>query len=106
MKRYLSFSLSAVALAGAMALVFNPVSHSVVSAQTKATSTNVPVIPHEAVPNFFKNAPGVYTGENMGISTDSKGNIYIYHRAGETRLFQYSPQGAFMREIGRNNDAP
>ena len=72
-------------------------------AQTKATATNVATIPHEAVPNFFKNPPGIYTGENMGISTDSKGNIYIYHRAGETRLFQYSPTGTFMREIGRGN---
>ena len=63
----------------------------------------MPVIPHEAVPNFFKNPPGIYTGENMGIATNSKGNIYIYHRANETRLFEYSPQGDFVREIGRNN---
>src|SRR6187397_397431 len=72
-------------------------------AQSRATATNVAVIPHEAVPNFFKNPPGIYTGENMGISTNSKGNIYIYHRAYETRLFEYSPQGTFTREIGRNN---
>ena len=39
----------------------------------------------------------------MGIATNSKGNIYIYHRAYETRLFEYSPQGVFIREIGRNN---
>ena len=62
-------------------------------AQTKATATNVPAIPHEAVPNFFKNSPGIYTGENMGIATNSKGNIYIYHRANETRLFEYTPAG-------------
>ena len=72
-------------------------------AQTRATATNVATIPHEAVPNFFKHSPGIYTGENMGIATNSKGNIYIYHRAGETRLFEYSPQGVFIREIGRNN---
>src|SRR5688572_31192744 len=74
-----------------------------ISAQTKATATNVPVIPHQAVPNFFKTAPGIYTGENMGIATNSKGSIYIYHRAYETRLFEYSSQGTFLREIGRNN---
>ena len=74
-----------------------------ISAQTRATATNVAAIPHEAVPNFFKNAPGIYTGENMGIATNSKGNIYIYHRANETRLFEYSPQGVFVREIGRHN---
>ena len=70
-------------------------------AQTKATVTNVATIPHEAVPNFFKNPPGIYTGENMGIATNSKGNIYIFHRANETRLFEYTPQGEFIREIGR-----
>ncbi len=87
MKRCLTFSLTAAALAGAFALVFAPISRPVL-AQSRATATNVPVIPHESVPNFFKNPPGVYTGENMGISTDSKGNIYIYHRAYETRLFR------------------
>jgi sugar lactone lactonase YvrE len=39
----------------------------------------------------------------MGIATNSKGNIYIYHRAYETRLFEYAPDGKFIREIGRNN---
>jgi hypothetical protein len=91
---------AALSLAGTMSVLSPP---QALSAQTRATATNVPVIPHEAVPNFFKNPPGIYTGENMGISTDSKGNIYIYHRANETRLFQYSPQGVFVREIGRGN---
>ena len=102
MKRYLISFAGAVAVAAAASLAWPTVSEPV-AAQTRATATNVPVIPHEAVPNFFKNPPGIYTGENMGIATNSKGNIYIYHRANETRLFEYSPQGAFVREIGRNN---
>src|SRR5262252_5616402 len=73
------------------------------TAQSRATATNVPVIPHVSVPNFFKNPPGIYTGENMGIATNSRGGIYIYHRANETRLFEYSSAGAFVREIGRGN---
>src|SRR5688572_11622991 len=97
MKRCMTWSLVAAVLAAA-SLVLDPI-----AAQTKATATNVPVIPHEAVPNFFKNPPGIYTGENMGIATNSKGTIYIYHRANETRLFEYNPQGTFVREIGRNN---
>ena len=40
-------------------------------AQTRATATDVPVIPHEAVAGFFKNAAGIYTGESMGIATSS-----------------------------------
>src|SRR5688572_12457464 len=87
-----------VALAAALAAAGTPL-----PAQTKATVTNVPTIPHEAVPNFFKHSPGIYSGENMGIATNSKGQIYIFHRAYETRLFEYTPQGQFVREIGRNN---
>ena len=98
MTRRVLSSLAAIAIA---AVVLRPPEG--VAAQTRATATNVPVIPHEAVPNFFKNPPGIYTGENMGIATSSKGAIYIYHRANETRLFEYSPQGMFVREIGRNN---
>src|SRR5262252_3660786 len=73
------------------------------AAQSRATATNVATIAHEAVPGFFKNPPGIYTGENMGIATNSKGSIYIYHRANETRLFEYAPNGNFIREIGRGN---
>ena len=99
MKRFITFSLTVVALMGALSVVFAPISRPVL-AQSKATATNIPTIPWEAVPNFFKNPPGIYTGENMGISTNSKGNIYIYHRAYETRLFEYAPSGNFVREIG------
>ncbi|HYU80944.1 MAG TPA: peptidyl-alpha-hydroxyglycine alpha-amidating lyase family protein [Vicinamibacterales bacterium] len=98
MKRSVMWLLFAIVLAGAVSLVVRPL-----AAQSKATATNVPVIAHEAVANFFKNPPGIYTGENMGIATNSKGNIYIFHRANETRLFEYNPQGNFVREIGRHN---
>ena len=57
-----------VALVGALALMGPHLSRPL-SAQSKATATNVPVIPHEAVPNFFKNPPGIYTGENMPTRT-------------------------------------
>ncbi len=102
MKRCLIYFAGAVAAAAVVSLVW-PTASQPVAAQSRATATNVPVIPHESVPNFFKNAPGIYTGENMGIATNSKGNIYIYHRAYETRLFEYAPDGKFVREIGRNN---
>ena len=88
MKRLLPFVPILIALAGAASVTSPPV-----VAQSRATATNVPVIPHEAVPNFFKNPPGIYTGENMGIATNSKGNIYIYHRAYETRLFEVLAAG-------------
>src|SRR5258706_14834226 len=102
MKPFITSSLALIAIIGSLSMNVSRLSVPVM-AQSKATATNVPVIPHEAVPNFFKNPPGIYTGENMGIATNSKGQIYIYHRANETRLFEYSPQGAFTREIGRSN---
>jgi hypothetical protein len=99
MKRSFAFTLASAALFSAV-LVGVPDVWQPVSAQGRAKATDVPVIPHEAVP-FFKNTPGIYTGENMGIATNSKGNVYIFHRANETRLFEYSPLGVFTREFGK-----
>ncbi len=100
MKRNFVSSLTFAALIGAL-LVSSPQFWSPVLAQSgRATATNVPTIPHEAVP-FFKDSPGIYLGEAMGIATNSKGNVYIFHRANETRLFEYSPQGVFTREFGK-----
>jgi DNA-binding beta-propeller fold protein YncE len=98
MRRSFTFYLAVVALLGAVPLLHRPV-----LAQGRATVTNVPTIPWEAVPNFFKLPPGVYTGENMGIATNSKGHIFIYHRSGETRLYEYDEKGTFVKEIGRGN---
>jgi len=72
-------------------------------AQQRATATNVPIIPHESVPNFFKLPPGVYMGENMGIATNSRGHIFIFHRSGDTRLYEFDQNGTFVKEIGRGN---
>ncbi len=88
MKCCVTWSFAAVVLCASVAIPFDPL-----AAQTKALATNVPVIPHQAVPDFFKNPPGIYTGENMGIASSSKGSIYIYHRANETRLFEYTSRG-------------
>jgi hypothetical protein len=99
MRHRLLWSLTLVAFCGGLATLRpHPL-----AAQSKATATDVPEIPYDAVPNFFKNPAGIYPGESMGIATDSKGNIYLFHRAYETRLFQYSPSGAYVREIGRSN---
>ena len=69
-------------------------------AQTKATAENVPVIPHTSVPNFFKLPPDLYLGEGIGIATNSKGNVFIYHRSGDTRLFEFDSNGTFVKEWG------
>jgi len=85
--------LLAIALLGATAWPL--------SAQTKAKAENVPVIPHSSVPNFFKLPPDLYFGEGIGIATNSKGHVFVYHRSGDTRLFEFDQNGTFVREIGQ-----
>src|SRR5688572_32797168 len=85
----LMLSAAAIALLGAPLI-----------AQTKATAENVPVIPHTSVPNFFKLPPDLSLGEGIGISTNSKGNVFIYHRSGDTRLFEFDSNGTFVKEWG------
>ncbi len=69
-------------------------------AQNKAKAENVPVIPHTSVPNFFKLPPDLYFGEGIGIATNSKGNVFVYHRSGDTRLFEFDSNGNFLKEWG------
>ena len=69
-------------------------------AQAKATAQNVPEIPYESVPNFFKLPPGLYLGEAIGIATNSKGHVFVYTRSANTRLFEFDQNGVYVREIG------
>src|SRR6188508_3350391 len=87
----LFLSAAAVALLSGAALV----------AQSKAKAENVPTIPHSSVPNFFKLPPDLYFGEGIGIATNSKGHVFVYHRSGDTRLFEFDQNGTFVREIGQ-----
>jgi hypothetical protein len=70
------------------------------AAQTKATAENVPTIPHTSVPDFFKLPADLYFGEGIGIATNSRGQIFVYHRSGDTRLFEFDPSGRFVKEWG------
>src|ERR1051325_3996925 len=74
---------------------------SMLYAQSKAKAENVPVIPHTSVPNFFKLPPDLYFGEGIGIATNSKGHVFVYHRSGDTRLFEFDQNGNYVREIGQ-----
>jgi hypothetical protein len=71
-------------------------------AQTKAKAENVPEIPIVSVPNFFKLPPDLYFGEGIGIATNSKGHVFVYTRSGDTRLFEFDPNGNFVRELGQD----
>ena len=69
-------------------------------AQQKATIENVREIPFTSAPNFLKLPPGEYLGESVGVATNSKGHIFVYHRSANTRLFEFDQAGNFVKEIG------
>src|SRR3977135_762899 len=71
-----------------------------VFAQSKSKAQNVPEIPYESVPNFLKLPPGLYLGEAVAVATNSKGHIFVYHRSGNTRMFEFDEKGNYVREIG------
>src|SRR5213083_2647678 len=91
MKRCLA-SVSAMALVLCAAPAF---------AQLKATAQNVPEIRYTSVPNFLKLPAGEYLGEAVAVATNSKGNIFVYHRRDTTRLFEFDKNGNFIKEIGK-----
>jgi hypothetical protein len=92
MKRYLTAGVLAAGLLLAAAPSF---------AQSKAKAQNVPEIPFESVPTFLKFPPNIYLGEGIGVATNSKGHVFVYTRSGDTRLFEFDQNGAFVREIGQ-----
>ncbi len=75
----------------------------------------IPELPFdsEIVISNMNMPPNVHLGEVAGVSIDSKNNIYVYSRTGGTgnidhrrsaQLFQFGPDGKFIREIGGPNN--
>jgi DNA-binding beta-propeller fold protein YncE len=72
----------------------------------------VPQIPYESVPDFLKFPANIHLGEAAGVAVNSKGNIFVYSRSGSSlgpaygnaasQLLEFTPDGNFVREIGRN----
>jgi hypothetical protein len=73
---------------------------------------NVPQIPFEVVPNFFKNSPDMNFGETLAVAVNSKGNIVVINHPGTatsgplygnatTQLWEFDSNGRFVREIGK-----
>src|SRR5947199_6327449 len=91
MKRCLAI-VSAIALLLCAAPLF---------AQQKATIQNVPEIAYVSAPNLLKVPAGETLGEAVGIATNSKGHIFVYHRSANTRLWEFDKNGTFVREIGK-----
>ena len=63
---------------------------------------SAPEIAFDSVPNFLKLPTGLYLGEGIGVARNSKGDVFVYTRGGESsRLFEFDPKGNFIREIGK-----
>src|SRR4051812_43945118 len=78
--------------------------------------TSIPEIAFDSPANLLKMPEHIHMGEAVGVATNSKGNIFVYTRTGNTtavlggprffpragaRLFEFSPNGNFVREIGQ-----
>jgi len=88
-----------LAAAAAVSFLLTPVS---AFAQAAATAyASAPDLPYEAVPNFFKMPPGDAMGEMQGVATNSKGHVFAFFRGPQTRLWEFGPDGNFIKEIGK-----
>jgi DNA-binding beta-propeller fold protein YncE len=73
-----------------------------VFAQAKARAT-APQIPYDSV-SFVKTMPeGLYMGEAIGVATNSKGNVIVMVRSGESRVFEFDRNGNFVKEFGKGS---
>jgi len=71
-------------------------------AQRKATVEGVPEIPITSSGDFLKPPPGEYLGESVAVATNSKGNIFVFHRSSPTtKLWEFDRNGNFIKEIGK-----
>ncbi len=72
------------------------------SAQVAATAyATAPDLPYQAVPGMFQAPPGDTLGEMQGVATNSKGHVFSFFRGPSTRLWEFGPDGKFIREIGK-----
>ena len=73
---------------------------------------NVPEIPFTSVPDFLKLPKDLHMGEAAAVAVNAKGNIFVFSRGGSSmgpayaetaaQLFEFAPNGRFIREIGKN----
>ena len=48
---------------------------------------------------------GLYMGEGIAVSTNSKGHVYVFVRSGDSRVFEFDPDGNFVKELGKDSYA-
>jgi NHL repeat-containing protein len=93
MRRFSISVVVAIVLAAAAGSAQN------VAGPAKARATT-PEIAFDSVPNFIKMPAGLYMGEAVGVATNSKGHVFVIVRSGESRVFEFDQNGAFVKEFG------
>jgi DNA-binding beta-propeller fold protein YncE len=82
-----------------------------VLAAAGARAQTVPAIRFDATIDFLKLPANLYLGEVAGVAVNSKGHVFVYSRTGQrstvhgataAQLFEFGPDGAFIREIGKD----
>jgi len=63
---------------------------------------SIPEIPYDSTPNLLQLPADLYLGEVAGVAVNSKGHIFVFTRSAQTRLFEFEPNGKFVREIGKD----
>jgi DNA-binding beta-propeller fold protein YncE len=76
-----------------------------------SAQTPVPEIRFDANVDLLKLPPNMYLGEVAGVAVNSARHIFVFSRTGErttvhgataSQLFEFGPDGAFIREIGKD----
>src|ERR1700761_4411780 len=72
---------------------------------------SVPEIPFDSVPEFLHLPDGMNFGEVPGVAVNSQGHIFVFTRsnsangpaygAAAAQLFEFGPNGEFLREVGK-----
>jgi DNA-binding beta-propeller fold protein YncE len=77
----------------------------------RAQESSPPEIAYRSVPDFLQLPTDVSFGEVAGVATNSKGHIFVFSRGNTTgpaygaaaaQLYEFGPDGKFIREIGHN----
>jgi hypothetical protein len=81
---------------------------SVIAQQPAAAA---PEIRFDASIDFLKLPASMYLGEVAGVTVDSRKHVYVFSRTGArsslhgavaSQLFEFGPDGSFIREIGKD----
>ncbi len=99
MKTFLPLIVLAAGVAFAQAPVEGPGGGGRGSAVVRGTG---PEIKYDADAYPLQLPEGMNFGEAVGVAVNSKGHVFVFHRGGHTQLFEFDPNGKFIREIGKD----